>query len=152
RIDILLDTATRSANGNGVIRGAEALDEMLLDHQRGLATHLQVVMGVGTGARRVNDRVAFAQHFRRQGPTADSPLRMANGDATFEVEQQTPVPFVRCCGIGGIPQRSEGSETVEEAVDGAALLADDEIHYPTIGERGGGHISGARTIRWQGSI
>ena len=149
RVDVLLDRAARAADADGVERDAVVLDEVLLQHQRGLAAELEVVVRVGAQAGRGDHRVAELQHVVAQhGAGADRALRAPDRDAALEAEDEAPVPerVVGLVGIG-LRRRRQHRDAVDEAVDGAALPAHDVGHRLPVERRGHRDVGRQRTAR-----
>ena len=141
-VDVLLDGATRAADRDRVVGHAVRLDRQLLEHQRRLAAHLQVVMGAGAGAARPHDAVALAEQVGRQhGAGAGGALVVADADPALEAEHQAAVPQ-RVVGGGrvGLADRGQHGDAVDEPVDGAALPAHDERNGLAVHRRGGGDV------------
>ena len=97
------------------------LDRVLLEHERGLAAHSEVVVGAGAGAARPHHAVALAQQGGGQHAAFGcGALEVADAHAAVEAEHQAPVPqrVVGC--RGWLAHRGEEGDAVDEAVDGAA--------------------------------
>ena len=92
-VDVLLDGPSGAPDSDGVEREAMVLDEVLLQHEGGLAAELEVVVRVRAQSRRVDDGVALAQHrLEQHGAGAQRPLVVADGDAALQAEHQAAVP------------------------------------------------------------
>ena len=129
-VDVLLDGAARPADRHRVVGDAVGLDRVLLQHQRGLAADLQVVVGAGAGAARPHHAVALAEQVGGQhGAVAGRALEVADADAALEAEHEPAVPqrVVGRRGVG-LAHGGEHGDAVDEAVDRAPLPADDERH------------------------
>ena len=125
-VDVLLDGAAGAADADGVERDAMVLDEVLLQHQGGLAAELEVVVRVRAQARRVDDGVALAEHrLEQHGAGARRALVVADGDAALQAEHQPAVPERVVGGRARLGRRREHRDAVHEAVDRAPLPADD---------------------------
>ena len=106
-------------------------------------------MRVGAQAARGHHRVAELQHVVAQhGAAADRALRAPDRDAALEAEDQTPVPE-RVVGIGRIRLvgRRQHRDAVDEAIDGAALPADDVGHRLPVERRRRRDVGRQRTGR-----
>ena len=142
-VHVLLDGTAGPADAHRVGRDAVVFDEVLLQHQCGLAAELQVVVGVRAQARRVDDGVAEAEHWLEQRRAlTDRALVMADRHATLKAEHEPPVPqrIVRT-GSVGLGRRSQHRHAVDEPVDRAQLPAHHIRDGATVERRRGGHIA-----------
>ena len=119
---------------------------MLLDHQRRLATDLEIVVGVGAGAGGIDNGISLAQHLGRQCSATDPSLGMSDGNTALELKQQSPIPLVGRRGLGGVTQGSQRGEAVQEAIQGSALPAHDKIDFTAVSQGRGRHVSRAAAI------
>ena len=147
-VEVLLDGTPRPADGHGVVGHVIELDEPLLDHQRGLAAELHVVVRAGSRAGRVQDRVAAPQrHVVERAGTAEVALAVADGHAAVEAVDHLAVPGAAPEVAGTLVERGQHGDAVDEAVDRPAFLANDEVHGLAVGRGRLCHVVRARHAR-----
>ncbi len=143
-VHVLLDRPARAADGDRVARLAVRRDEPVLDHDRRLASELEVVVRRRDVAGRVRDCVSEGEAGHVEHRVAlRVPLVVADRHTALELVEQHAVPR-REVRRRGLACGRERRDRVDEAVDDAALPADDEVDRVAVHRRGRRHVRRAR--------
>jgi len=144
-VDVLLDPTTRASDSDGVLGDPVRGDETVLDHDRGLATELEVVVLAGLVPGRVDNRIPAREAVVVEGRTpARVALVVPDAHAALEGVDEALVPRGEVRAVR-LRLRREHGDRVDEAVDRAALPPDDEVDFLPVRCRRLRHVGGARS-------